>query len=54
MNAGRQLPERIEADEAPLAAMLAWLKEGPSMARVDALDVRERDSEDLQTFEILR
>ena len=45
----------LETDaEARLAEMLAWLAKGPPPARVDALDVREREPEGATSFEIER
>ena len=44
----------IEAEPGTLEDMLNFLRSGPSHARVSAIDVRERDPEGLQSFEIRR
>jgi len=44
----------LEADAEALAAMLTWLRTGPAHARVDGLDVREREPEHLTGFEVRR
>lgn len=44
---------RLEGEAAAVEAMLAWLGRGPTGARVDGLDVREREVEGLEGFELL-
>ena len=44
----------IEGDEEAVARMEAWLASGPPSARVDALDVREREPEGFGAFEVRR
>ena len=50
--------ERVEVwaeGEAPgVDALLRWLEHGPPSARVDGLDVREREPEGLVGFEVRR
>lgn len=53
----RNLPDgRVEAmicgEEADVAAMQAWLWEGPRAAQVSDVEVQQRPFEVLQTFEV--
>ncbi len=43
-----------EGDAPAVDALLRWLERGPPAARVDALDVRERNPEALDGFELRR
>ena len=43
-----------EADEATLAQLLAWLEQGPPLARVERLEVDEGEIRSLAGFEIRR
>ena len=44
----------VEGEASAVEEMVAWLGHGPSMARVDGIDVREREPEGHGVFEVRR
>ena len=42
----------VEAEGERVAAMVSWLRQGPPTAHVTGVDVRERDPEGFEAFEI--
>jgi acylphosphatase len=53
----RNLPDdsveaHVEGDEAAVAALLAWMRRGPALARVDRLEEQEAAPEGFRSFDI--
>jgi acylphosphatase len=44
----------LEGDESAVQALIGWMKQGPSAARVDEVEVFECSVQDMEGFEVLR
>ncbi len=44
---------QLEGDQQAVDAMIAWMREGPSAAKVDDVQVEEADPEDARSFDVI-